>query len=59
MSMELSTFKTFLGITKLKANTECLRYFRLQNDPHWVLVKKVLPKHSMVIFSLVYPLEKF
>ena len=26
-SVQLSTFKTLLGVTKLKINTECLHYF--------------------------------
>ena len=53
MSMQLSTFKTLFGITKPKTNTECLHYFDGKHIAiaYCMLVKKVLPKHLMVIFE--------
>ena len=47
----------FLGKTKLKSLN--VRYFLLQIYRHCMFFKKVLPKHSMVIFGLVYRLEEF
>ena len=45
--------KLLLDVTKLKTNAECL-FFTDEISPLHMLVKKVLPKHSMVIFALVY-----
>ena len=59
MSMQLLTFKTRIRYDKAKPITECLRYFLLQKYRHCMSVKKVLPKHSMVIFGLFYFQEKF
>ena len=59
MSMQLLTFKTPIGYNKAKPITECLRYFGLQKYCLCMSVKKVLLKHSMVIFSHFYFQEKF
>ena len=59
MSMELLTFKTSIRYNKAKPITERLRYFWLQKYRHCMSVKKILPKHSMVIFGLFYFQEKF
>ena len=59
MSMQLLTFKTPIGYNTAKPITECLCYSWLQKYRHCMSVKKVLPKHSMVIFGHFYLHEKF
>ena len=54
MSMQLLTSKTPIGYNKAKHITEYLCYFLLQKYRHCMSIKKVLPKHSMVIFALFY-----
>ena len=58
MSMQLLTFKIPIGCNKAKPIAECLRYFLLHRYRHCMSVKKVLPKHSMVISGLFYFQEK-
>ena len=56
----ISTSKTPIGYNTAKRLTliVCV-FFLLQKYRHCILVKKVLPKHSTVIFGLVYPPEKY
>ena len=60
MSMQHQHLKLLLGITKLKTNTElnvCVIFYLRADIAIACCLKSFLPKHLMVIFALVYPLE--
>ena len=54
MYIKSSILKLRFGITKLKTNTQCLRYFRLQILRNCMLVKSVLEKPSIVTFGIAF-----
>ena len=51
--MKLSTWKLLFDVKKLKTNIECLPSFRVPRTIAADVVKKVLRKHSIVIFGLI------